>query len=104
MKKSFLFIGFLESLGIVLYCVFISGFFMIMEKYLSTPPQFMGMAVMLVILVLSAAITGSMVFGYPVYLILKENKVKEGLQVLGYFALFLLGIIIISLVLILVFI
>ncbi len=79
MKKSFLFIGFLESLGIVLYCVFISGFFMIMEKYLSTHPQFMGMAVMLVILVLSAAITGSMVFGYPVYLILKENKVKEGL-------------------------
>lgn len=103
MKKSPLLIGFLESVGIVIYCVIISGFFMVMEKYMPTPPQFLGITVMLVILVFSAAITGSMVFGYPAYLVLKENKIKEGLQTLGYFALFLLGIIIVSLVLISVF-
>ena len=76
-----------------------------MEKYTptSSEPQFFGAAVMLIIFVLSAAITGSMVFGYPAYLILKENKIKEGLQALGYFALFLLGIIIVSLILISVF-
>lgn len=103
MKKSPLLIGFFEALGITLYCVLMSGFFLVMEKYISDPPEFLAAAVMLTLLVFSAALTGSMVFGYPVYLILKENKIKEGLQTLSYFALFLLGIIIISLVLISIF-
>jgi hypothetical protein len=104
MKKSPLLIGFLEALGIVIYCVIISGFFLAMEKYWPIPPQFLGITVMLIILVFSAAITGSIVFGYPVLLILKENKIKEGLSILGYFALFLLIMIIVSLVLISIFI
>ncbi len=103
MKKTPLLIGFLESLGIIAYCLLISGFFLILDRVEANPPQFLGVAFMLVIFVLSAAISGSIVFGYPVYLILKENKIKEGLQTLGYFALFLLGIIIVALVLITIF-
>ncbi len=106
MKKSPLLVGFLQALGVTVYCFLIIGFFYLMEKYspTSSEPQFFGAAIMLIIFVFSAAITGSIVFGYPAYLILKQNKVKEGLQTLGYFALFLLGVIFLSLVLISVFI
>jgi len=101
MKKSPFFIGFLQAVGVSAYCFIIVGFFFLMDKYMptSSEPMFIGAGIMLIIFVLSAAITGSMVFGYPVYLILKENKIKEGLQILGFFTLFLLGIIIIYLVL-----
>ena len=46
---------------------------------------------MLTLLVFSAAVTGSLVFGYPVYLILNKQT-KEGVSIFAYTLLFLVVI------------
>jgi hypothetical protein len=56
---------------------------------------------MLNLLVFSAAVTGSMVFGFPVYLALVKNKIKEALTILTFTALYALAIILITVTLIL---
>ena len=86
--------GLLQSLGVLLYCVLLSGFFRLMEGVMPRQPGILTWVLMLFLLVFSAAITGLLVFGYPVYLALNK-KVKEALKVLGYTFLYCLGIILI---------
>jgi hypothetical protein len=47
-------------------------------------------------LVFSAAVTGSIVFGYPAYLFFKEKKVKEPLLILAFTSLYCLIILAIT--------
>ncbi len=61
---------------------------------MSKRPNILGWILMLFLLVFSAAVTGLLVFGYPVYLVLNK-KIKEALKVLGYTFLYCLGIILI---------
>lgn len=56
---------------------------------------------MLTLLVFSAAVSGSIVFGYPAYLTLVKNKIKEALTILAFTLLYTLGIILITAILIL---
>ena len=51
-----------------------------------------GIFLMLMLVVFSAAVTGSLVFAYPVYLVLNK-KIKESMQVLVYNLVFTLIII-----------
>jgi predicted lysophospholipase L1 biosynthesis ABC-type transport system permease subunit len=94
MKKTYL-IGLLQAIGVIGYCVLIALLFNFLGKT-NQEPGFLGIAAMLVVLVFSAAISGSIVFGYPAYLFFKEGKIKESLQVLlftGVFCLIIVAII-----------
>ena len=86
-------VGLSQAIGVTLYSALIGGFFYFMEQ-VSAGPGFLGIVLMLLLLVFSAAVTGSMVFGYPAYLALNK-KIKEALKVLSYTLLYSLGIILI---------
>lgn len=100
-KKHPAIIGLKQALGVAIYCGLVSAFFRMMEQADAKVDNFVMATVMLLILVFSAAITGALVFGYPVYLIINK-EVKKGLAVLGHTFLFLLLIIIIVLLFLLV--
>ena len=59
---------------------------------ISARPGLLGIVLMLLLLVFSAAVTGSMVFGYPAFLALNKN-IREALRVLAYTLLYSLVII-----------
>jgi len=99
-KPSPFLIGLLQALGVVLYCALIVGVFNLFGKASTAPMGFFGSVLMLVLLVFSAAVTGSIVFGYPTYLFLREKQTKEALLILAYTLLYSLAFIIIAIVLI----
>lgn len=86
MKPSL--IGLLQAIGVIAYCVLIAVLFNFLGKTAVQPPGILGFAAILVLLVFSAAVTGSIVFGYSAYLLFKEKKIKEPLFVLAFTALF----------------
>lgn len=98
MKNNPSLIGLLQALGITVYCLLIAGLFQLLEKYISGP-GFIGMALMLILLVFSAGLCGFIIFGYPAYLILNK-RLKEGLKILGFSALWMMGIIFLAIILI----
>jgi len=75
-------VGLVQAVGVAVYCALVGGFFFWMEE-IAAKPGFLGIFLMLVLLVFSAAVTGSIVFGYPAYLAW-NRKVKEALSVLAY--------------------
>ena len=82
-KSSLPFIGLIQALGTAIYCSIIGWFFWYMGTVAPNNPGFLGMTLMLILLVFSAAVTGSIVFAYPVYLAM-HKKVKDALYLLGY--------------------
>ena len=76
-------IGFLQALGVMLYTMLIGILFKTLESYNIEPEGFIGISAMLFLLVISAAITVSLVFGYSAYLC-ANKKVKDGLKLFGY--------------------
>ncbi|PJA47785.1 hypothetical protein CO172_00115 [Candidatus Uhrbacteria bacterium CG_4_9_14_3_um_filter_36_7] len=108
MKKILILIGLLQALGVFVYCFLVAlVMFVLLPKILTTLnvsqiPQFLPFTLMLSFLVLSAGITGSLVFGYPVYLGHKQ-KIREALTVLGFTFLFLILIFAITIGLLLAF-
>ena len=92
-------VGFLQALGAAAYCALVVFVILSFGKISAAPPGFLGSLFMLVLLVFSAAVTGSIVFGYPAYLAL-HKKISEALSILAFTALYLLGIILIIVVLI----
>ena len=91
MKKinTFL-IGLLQAIGVIGYCVLVALVFNFLGTNKTQPPGILGVAAMLVILVFSAAVSGSIVFGYPAYLFFKEKRAKEALRVLLFTLIFCL--------------
>lgn len=95
-------IGFLQTAGVLIYCGLIAALFFFLAKTPSQP-GFFGFFVMLALLVFSAAVTGSLVFGYPAYLTLIKHRPKEALTILTYTLLYSLIIIALSIIIILAF-
>ena len=92
-------IGACQALGVTVFCALVAIFFHFMAQT-KHEPGFFGFFAMLMMLVFSAAVTGSIVFGYPAYLALVKNKIKEALTILSYTLLFSFLIILVSLILI----
>lgn len=68
----------------MVYCALVSALFHLFSVlHLQEPPQFLAMAFMLTLLVFSAAVCGSLVFGYAVYLAINK-EIKSALKVLFY--------------------
>lgn len=91
-------VGFLQAVGVLFYVGIATGFLRLMGYYFTHDPGFLGVILMLLLLVVSAAITGAIVFGYSAYLVLNQ-KIKEAIILFGYTVLYLLGFAIIILVL-----
>lgn len=92
-------IGLLQALGVVAYCTLVVGVLNLFGRIFFAPVGFFGSVFMLILLVFSAAVSGSIVFGYPAYLALNK-RIKEALSILVFTLLYCLGIILITIVLI----
>jgi len=93
--------GLLQSLGVTVYCLLVAVFFRTMEKLSITPIAPVGTALMLLLLVFSAAVTGLLVFGYPCYLAI-NNKIKDALTLLAFTLLYCLLIFVVILFLLII--
>jgi len=85
--KSKVAAGFLQSFTVVVYILLVASFIRFAERF-SFSDQTANIVFTLSLLVFSAAVCGSIIFGYPVFLALSK-KPKDALQVLGYTLLFL---------------
>ncbi|MFW0861985.1 MAG: hypothetical protein ACKKL6_00135 [Candidatus Komeilibacteria bacterium] len=84
-------IGLLQALGVTAYCLLVSQVFRLMETLQPDVPDWVAATTMLLLLVISASVVGSLVFGYAAYSLLRKD-VKEALHVLGYTLLYGIGI------------
>jgi len=75
-------IGFFQALAVVFYSAAVGGFIFFMSST-KNQPGYLGIVLMLVLLVFSAGITGTLVFGLPVYYALKNN-IKRSIEVLAF--------------------
>lgn len=83
--------GLKQAIAVAIYCGLIGALLNFLGNTKMSQGQFLSISLMLVLLVVSAAITGFLIFGYPAYLML-EKKMKEALAVLGYTFMYLLVI------------
>jgi len=83
-------IGFLQALGVTVYCILISLLIKFLGVLFAPQPETLGPALLLILLVFSAAVTGSIVFGYSIYLALNKN-IKDSLLLFVYTLLYCLG-------------
>jgi len=86
MKPSKLFLySLFHALGVLIYVLAISWFLSNGEKIFNNgkPDNFLAPAVMLILLIISATITGTLVLGKPILLYL-ENKKIEAIKMLSY--------------------
>jgi hypothetical protein len=90
--------GLFQALGVIIYTSSIAGFFQVIEK-ISSGPEILTVAFMLSLLVFSAAVTGALVFGYPILLAINKRAI-DALKVLVYTLLYFLGFLSIILVLV----
>lgn len=93
-------VGFYQALGAAVYISLVATFMRYIGDGGQEPSGMLGMMLALLLLVFSAAVCGSIIFGFPVYLLM-HNRIKEALAVLGYtFVYFLFLIIILAFILI----
>lgn len=98
-KLNISLIGLIQAAGVLFYCFLIAGFINLLSGFSITPGSFIGPSIMLTLLVVSAAITGTIVFGYPVYLAIK-NKIKEAIFLLLYTFLYLISFVFIGIIIV----
>ncbi|KKR48203.1 MAG: hypothetical protein UT86_C0012G0006 [Candidatus Magasanikbacteria bacterium GW2011_GWC2_40_17] len=87
--------GLLLALLMAIYCALVAWFMRGMEQSSNDQPMILNMMLVLLTLVFSAAISGTLVFGYPVYLLIHHDT-KRALSVLGFTLLYALLILIIA--------
>ncbi len=101
MKKHPILIGLLQALGVAGYVAIISVVLYGLENISAEPPLYLSMVTILLLLVFSAAVTGSLIFAYPAVLAMNK-KVKAALQVLGSTLAWLVVFLIIFLLIVLI--
>lgn len=79
-------IGFVQASAVFIYCVAVGSFMSLMDG-MPNPPKLLVIGTVLLLFVTSAAITGSLFLGYPLYLVLNK-KIKRALSVIGFTLVF----------------
>ncbi len=98
MKNSKLVLhGLLHALGVALYVTLLSWFMMNAENWFGEMVSFLAPALMLMLFVLSAAITSFLVFGRPVILYM-NNKKQEALKLLAFIIGWMVIIVILTMI------
>jgi hypothetical protein len=88
--KNLYLLGLLQAVGIVLYVAIATGFLRLIGHYFSGDPGYLGVILMLLLLVISAAITGAIVFGYSAYLAFNW-KTTDAIKLFGFTILYCIG-------------
>ena len=84
MDKKLLKVAVINSLMVLVYVIFVVGAMTYFDKYMEhSSPEFLLPIVVLMLLVLSAAVVGTLIFARPVMIYLDGGK-KEGLKLLTY--------------------
>ena len=83
MKNNLIIRAFLHSLGVLIYTSLIAAFLFNGEKLFGKVTSFLMPAAILLLLVLSAAITGALVLGKPILLYL-DNQKADALKLFGW--------------------
>ena len=87
-------VGLLQAVAMAVYCSLVTLFMQNMDG--STPqPELLGMMMILFLLVFSATVSGTLIFGYPLYLLI-HHETKRALTVLGFTLLYALLLLIIA--------
>jgi len=89
-KKNLLARAFLDALGVAIYAVAFAYFISNSQQWLGPLPNiWLGFAMMIMIFIISACVTGSLVLLKPVLLYLEGQK-KEAVHLFAYTLLFLI--------------
>lgn len=92
-------VGLYQALAVVIYVALVAAFIFFMGQS-KIQPGYLGIALMLVLLVFSAGISGTFVFGLPVYFALKNN-VTRAVSILAFTFLYILIAIFLTILIIL---
>jgi len=82
-KNEIFFKAFVNALGVFVYVLLVAWFIFNAETLLGKVDTFLGPAMMLLIFVISAAVTGLLVLGMPIVLYL-DGKRKEAVTLFAY--------------------
>lgn len=91
------FIGFLQALGLSIYCALVGIVFLKGDTWFGNIDNSFGPFAMLLLLVVSALICALIAFGYPFIIFWDKKNTKQALQLVFYTALWLLSFVIITL-------
>ena len=80
-------IGLIQAIGVVIYCALIALVLFGLNGFMIMATPFISGALMLLLLVISAAVTGLLVFGYPAILAL-DKKINEAIIVVTFTLLY----------------
>ena len=101
-KKAIIKFGIGGGVAEIIYILLIALLFSNLEKLLPTPPAMFGFFFFLLLFVFSAAVSGFLVLGYPIYLAL-QKRFQEAIMTLSATLLsLLLGFIIIFAILLII--
>ena len=96
-KKQIISVSLVHAVSVFVYTLLISWVLMNGENWFGQMNGMVGPALILLLLVLSATITGLLVLGKPAMLFL-DNKKKESFQFLGFTVGWMLVIVLITMV------
>ena len=83
MKNKLVLRALLNSLGVLIYTSALAAFFFNANRLFGKEDNFLMPAVMMMLLVISAALTGALVLGKPILLYLNNQK-SEALKLFGW--------------------
>jgi hypothetical protein len=96
-KFSLGFIGFLQALGIFIYCSLVGLLMWKGESLFGPLNSFLGPAIFLVIFIISAVITCILFLGYSFYLFWEKKQTPSAVRLILYTCVWLISLIILSL-------
>jgi len=88
-KHSAGFVGFLQAVGVVIYCLLVAILFWKGNAWFGKMNHYWGPVFFLVLFSASALVCGLLVFAYPVYLFWDEKKSRESLKIVAFTAAWL---------------
>lgn len=75
----------LQAAGLAIYCGAVATLMLNLPRLFGQRPGVAGVAFLLVLFVVSAMVSASMVLGYPAYLVMK-GRIREGVHVVAWTA------------------
>lgn len=81
-NKSYIKKSLLLALGTTAYIAIVSTLLIYLDHYMRTQPQGISIAILLLLLVISAAICATLIFAWPIHKMIK-GEAKEGFKILG---------------------
>jgi hypothetical protein len=94
-KKSLCLISFLQALGTIGYCGLVGLVFWKGNDWFGKVSNYLGPLLVLSLFATSALVTAFLTLGYPAWLVWKKKEVEKALRVVGYTAVWLVGLVLV---------